>query len=184
MASFDLAIPVILAHEGTPTNFWVDDPVDAGGETVWGISMLLIRSLRLSPRDLGLDQDEFTPGCLKTVSKNVCAKIYKLKWWDPMHLGDLDDQNVATKVMDMTVNAGPHNGGLLVQQAAKNLGADLVIDGIVGSGTVAALNSIDADMLLTELCRVSHDYYAAIIARRPNQAKFAKAWYGRAAWRG
>lgn len=182
MSSFDQAIPVIMAHEGTPTNFWVDDPDDPGGETVWGWSMLTIQRLGLTPRDLGLNQDVFTPGCLKEVSKAVCEHLYFRFFWLRYNLGLVSDQTAATKMMDAAVNMGPARAVKFAQSACNRLGHPTEVDGQLGKQTAASINTCDP----AEFVRAYRDemkaYYLSIIAKSPKLAKFQKNWLRRAEW--
>jgi len=181
-STFEAAIPVIMSHEGTPTNFWVNDPADPGGETVWGWSMRTILALGLTPRDLGLPQSTFTPGSLREVSKATCERLYKAHFWNKYGYGRAADQTVATKLMDAAVNMGPKRAAELAQRAANGLGASLEVDGSLGDLSFAAINACEPRAFIQALAGEMAGYYDRIIARNPDLAKFRKAWMRRAAW--
>jgi lysozyme family protein len=182
MSSFEAAIPVIMAHEGTDTNFWVCDADDLGGETVWGWSTKTIKSLGLTPRDLGLDRDAFTPGCLKVVKKSVCQELYRKHFWDKYGFGNIADQTCATKVFDMSVNAGPTRACRLAQAALVSLGQSVSIDGAFGPKTFAAINATLPKKFVKAYATHLLDYYQAICVSRPANKKFLPCWTKRSQW--
>lgn len=182
MSSFEQAIPVIMAHEGTPTNFWVDDPADPGGETVWGWSMLTIKRLGLKPRDLGLPYDDFFPGCLKTVSRATCEHLYLVYFWLKYGYQNVADQTAATKMMDAAVNMGPKRAAEFAQRAANSLGAQLKVDGALGPKSFAAINNCDPKAFVQAYAGEMAAYYLRTIERTPSLGKFKKNWLRRAEW--
>lgn len=178
MSDFDPAVAVVLQHEGG----WVDDPADAGGETNFGWSMSTIRSLGLSPRELGLDQDDFTPGCLRAMTRETATSLYRAHFWVPYRYSLLADQRVATKVFDAAVNMGPHRACVFAQLSAEDLGAGvgLRIDGVLGPDTAAAINGCPEQAFLDTYGAHLAGYYRALA--KGAQAKFLPNWLHRAAW--
>lgn len=182
MSTFEAAIPVIMAHEGTDKNNWVDNPNDPGGETIWGWSMLTIKKLGLSPRDLGLDQDTFTKGCLRAVSKQRCQELYRKYFWEDYGYGHVIDQNLATKIFDAAVNMGPKHAAEFAQRAANGLGAKLVVDGSLGPASIAAINALDGLAMRKAYADQMTAYYLAIIKANPKLKEFQNNWLQRAKW--
>jgi lysozyme family protein len=184
MSTFEAAIPVIMAHEGTDTNFWVDDPADPGGETVWGWSMLTIKRLGLTPHDLGLPHRDFFPGCLKAVSKETCRQLYRRYFWNQYGYQNVVDQTAATKMMDSAVNMGPKRAAEFAQRACNTLGASpaLKVDGQLGAKSFAAINACDPEDFVRAFGDEMTAYYERIIVRNPALAKFRKNWLRRATW--
>lgn len=182
MSKFEDAIPVIMAHEGTPTNFWVDDPADPGGETVWGWSMLTIKRLGLTPADLGLPYSTFFPGCLKQVSKATCEALYRKYFWNQWGYGNVADQVAATKMMDSAVNMGPKRAAEFAQRACNTLGASLSVDGSLGAKSWAAINACNPEDFVRAFADEMAAYYERIILRNPALAKFRKTWLRRSTW--
>ena len=182
MSTFDLAIPVIMSHEGTDTNFWVNDPADLGAETAWGWSMLTIKRLGIKPRELGIDQDDFTDGCLKKVSKVACQNMYRKHFWDKYGYGSVNDQTAATKMFDAAVNMGPKRAAEFAQRAATALGHQCLVDGDLGPKSYAAINACLGKDFVKAYADEMTKYYLAIIAARPLNAKFKKTWLKRAQW--
>lgn len=182
MAKFEAAIPEILAHEGTDTNFWVNDPADPGGETVWGWSIRTIKELGLTPGDLGLQLRTFQPGCLKLVSKATCASLYKRFFWDKYGYGSVADQTAATKMFDAAVNMGPKRAAEFAQRACNALGGTLLVDGGLGPKSYLAINACDPEAFVRAYGAEMTAYYLKIIDRNPALGKFQKTWLRRAQW--
>lgn len=174
MANFDPAVKVVLIHEGG----WVDDPVDPGGETNFGWSMLMIKRLGLTPEQLGVPN--FEPGCLKFMSVDTAKSLYRqhfwLSWFD-----QIDDQTAATKICDFGVNAGVEHAIQRAQRAANDCGAQLKVDGAMGPATVAAINAAGSGFVAA-MAKEMEDYYRTVVANRPASAKFLPNWLHRAAW--
>lgn len=169
MATFDLAIPVVLQHEGG----WVCNSNDPGGETNFGWSMLMIKRLGLTPDQLGVS--DFEPGCLKQMTVETAKDLYLKHFWSPF-FDQIENQTSATKIFDFCVNAGMSHGIQVAQQAA---GAS--VDGIIGPGTVVAINTL-ATAFVPAMARAMEAYYRAVVANRPSDAEFLPNWLHRAAW--
>lgn len=182
MSSFEAAIPAIMAHEGTDTNFWVDDPADPGGETVWGWSMLTIKRLGLTPQDLGLPHRDFFPGCLKAVSKETCQQLYRRYFWNAYGYQNVEDQVAATKIMDSAVNMGPKRAATFAQNACNKLGQPCKVDGQLGQKSFAAINACEPKAFVQAFADEMTAYYLRIIERNPVLVKFKKNWLRRAQW--
>lgn len=178
MGSFDYAIKVILKHEGG----WVDDPKDPGGETNFGISMLIIKREGITAQELGLPN--FDPGCMKLLTKENATKVYKRVFWDRYDYGSFNADIVATKIFDCAVNCGPKRAHVMAQKAANRLDKGLNVDGVLGPISRVGINSCDpqqfADAMVTEM----ELYYTKISDARPSLKKFLPGWLKRAKWTG
>jgi len=179
MASFDKAIPVILQHEGG----WVNNPNDPGGATNYGISL---RFLAEHPEDGDFDGDgDVDAEDIKGMSVDDAKKIYNKYWWVKYGYGKLNDQTIATKVFDFSVNMGASRAHKLLQQALnKAFGLKLTVDGILGPASFSVLNSIaDGDQeqkLITAYCNEAWAFYQGLVANNPKLAVFQKGWKNRA----
>lgn len=178
MAEFAESIKTILHHEGG----WVCDPNDPGGETNYGVSTLIIQREKLTPRDLGIDRDVFARGCLKEMTEEGARKVYRDFFWLRYGYGDIENQDVATKVFDAAVNMGPTWGHRLAQYALIECGYPVNPDGVMGPKTISALNSVDPQQWLKSMVAQMEQRYRLIVAGRPQSAKFLSTWLRRAAW--
>jgi lysozyme family protein len=159
-SNFELAIPVILRHEGG--YYWVEG--DAGGETNFGIS-------KRSYPDIDI----------KNLTSADASVIYKRDWWDHYDYGRIDAQVIGTKVLDMAVNMGAKSAHKIVQQALNTIRASLIAcDGVLGSQTIAAVNAAAAATLLPAIQGLQANHYRNIVLARPQDAKFLDNWLHRA----
>lgn len=178
MSDFSKAIPVILKHEGG----WVSDPADPGGETNFGISMLIIKREGLTKEQLGIQ--DWNPGCLKFMNQSAAVDIYKKLFWDRYGYSSIVDQNVATKIFDCGVNCGPGRAHGMAQRVATALGNPTDVDGKIGPKTIKAINACDPLKFITAFRSEMETYYDDLVARKPALQKFLWIWMKRAAWVG
>ena len=162
MASFDKAIPTILAHEGG----LVDDPKDPGGITNFGIS-----------------QRQYPHLDIKALTVDGVVIIYHRDYWLPVYDSILN-QDVATKVFDLAVNMGHKAAHRLLQKALRKFKRqhelDIVIDGILGPKTLRAMNIVAQTPLLEELRIQAAVHYVNLMVKKPGLVRFAYNWMRRA----
>lgn len=137
MASFDLAIPTILANEGG----YVNDPADPGGETNFGIS-------RRSYPDVDI----------RNLTRGEAMMIYQRDFWK---YDGVQSQELATKVLDTCVNLGQTGGMSLCQKATGTRP-----DGRYGALTEGAFNGSPEDTL-SEIRKLLVIHYDAFLASHP-----------------
>lgn len=170
MASFVLAYPDVLKIEAG----YVNNPNDPGGETNFGITK------RDHP-----DED------IKNMTKERAIKIYKAKYWDPLRLDFINAQNIANKLLDMSVNLGQETTAFRLQRALNYVlpGRPLIVDGDIGPATLTEINKLipraAAGPDLETLDLALHAYHAAryielVEGPDPRFDTFAKGWLRRA----
>lgn len=170
MSNFESAIQIILEHEGG----FVNDPLDHGGETNFGISLnMIVHNAHLTPKDL--DLPNFDPGCMKLLKKEKAVDIYKRLFWEANHLSNIKDQNAATKCLDVLVNMSPKSAIICIQKACS-----ATADGFLGPKTFESINAMGAKFE-SVLAITMKQRYDDIITAYPNQVRFAKTWFARAA---
>ena len=94
-------------------------------------------------------------------------------FWDAWQADRIGDQNVANILVDWAWNSGSY--GIKIPQ--KLLG--VTVDGIVGSKTIAAINSRDGKTLFRELKEERIAYIGRICKTRPQNRKFRQGWLNR-----
>lgn len=163
MADFINAFNKLIGIEGG----YCDDPDDPGGETKFGISKRSYPAVDI--RALTLDQ---------------ARDIYKRDFWDTARLDEIEAQAIAEEVFDSLVNIGPRVKKWL--QQAHNLtnfwdgNHDLVIDGMIGRRTIAAINlSPHPDRILKCLNGLQFRHYLEIVEQNPRVEKWFGGWLSR-----
>ncbi len=164
---------MVLKHEGLSSNH-KDDP---GGKTKYGISL---RFLKVTGTDVNQDGrvDEADVDCLTV---DDATNLYRLMYWEPNRLYEIQDQNVASKCLDMIVNMGAFNANRAIQRAVRAaLGLRLHEDGIIGSKSIHAINMCKPAILLAALKSESWGVYQVVMAKRPELESFHNGWKERA----
>lgn len=179
MSTFEHAIPTILKHEGG----YVDNPNDPGGATNFGISL---RFLAEHPEDgdFDLDGDVDAEDIMNMTQEQACA-IYKKHWWDKYGYSRINDQTIATKLFDHSVNMGAKRAHILMQTALnKAFGLGLSVDGALGNASFSAINHCaDGDeeqQLLSAYCDEVWGFYARLIENNAKFKVFERGWKNRA----
>lgn len=138
---------------------YVNDPDDAGGETKYGIAA------------------NHNPGInIATLTLQSSKKIYESKYWIPNHCPDLPyPLNVVH--FDAVINNGPVNAAKFIQRA---LGVK--DDGVIGPKTMAAVKAIvDVKAFCITTLEKRDNFFRAIVAAKPKQAKYLNGWLNRTA---
>lgn len=179
---FDEAILITLKHEGG----FVNDPVDPGGATNWGVSIRFLKGAGDGDGDGWLDGDIDHDGDIdiddiKMMTKAQAIGIYRTHFWDKYDYDEIEDFTVAARMFDMTVNMGGRQACKIVQRAVNKCGGNLVVDGKVGPNTFKGINSIDPELLMSEIRLAHAQFYLDLIERKPAMAKYKKGWLRRAA---
>lgn len=181
MSHFEQAIKTVLHHEGG----FVNDPVDPGGATNFGVSIRYLKQRGDLDGDGVLDGDldgdgDIDVDDIKNMTRAQAEDLYRTGFWNKHKLDSIDEYIIAERVFDMVVNMGPRQAGKVVQRACNYFGKGLVVDGIMGPASFGAINSLNAQKLLREI-RFNHaDFYLNLIERRPALAKFRDGWLRRA----
>ncbi|HEU5137493.1 MAG TPA: glycosyl hydrolase 108 family protein [Steroidobacteraceae bacterium] len=171
MASLERFFPHLLRFEGG----FVNDPADPGGATNKGITIATFQ--RYAPAVLGVAPSLDN---LRALSDAQAFSIYKVGYWDPLHADEIVDQPLAEIVFDFHVNAGA-TAVRVLQGALNDSGVkpQLPVDGVVGPGTLQALQGTDPVGLYRTYKQRRIEYYQDLVARRPSLAKFLNGWLKR-----
>jgi lysozyme family protein len=178
---FDDAILITLKHEGG----FVNDPVDPGGATNWGMSIRYLKGRGDLDGDGRLDGDidgdgDIDVNDVRKMTMEQAIDLYYTGFWLKYGYDAIDDFDIAAKIFDMTVNMGSIQAGKLTQRALNRLGQNLVVDGKLGAKSFAAINYEDPEMLLAELRQQQANFYLNLIRRNPSFAKYKRGWLRRA----
>lgn len=169
-------MPDIFRHEGG----YVNDPVDPGGATNYGISLRWLRTVG------DLDNDGFDDGDLNRdglvdkkdivmIKPEDAARYYYDHWWSKFSYSKMP-YPVGEKVFDMAINMGGRRAHILLQTALQTLGVKLTADGIIGPVTLKSITAVDSRTLAKELCNQQLGFYNRLIARKPAMGKYRTGW--------
>ena len=151
MANFEDAIGVVLRNEGG----YVWDGNDPGGETNFGISKRSYPNVDI--KNLTVEEAKF---------------FYKRDFWK---FDGINDQAVATKLLDAYVNMG-RSAIKIAQEIAV-----APVDGEYGPHTEALINAISPTAFLMQYRSGLAQHYQNIVANNPAMGKFLAGWLRRAA---
>ena len=154
-ARFQKIVDKLLIIEGG----YVDDPRDRGGETKFGIS---------KRRYPALD--------IKNLTKEQAVNIFYTDFWTMYGYDRIEDDRLAEKVFSFCVNMGPNQAHVILQIALNQTGCRVVVDGLLGPKTIAAVNGHPNPAWLLAAYRLEViKYYLSLEAGR-----FERGWIRRA----
>jgi len=154
MALFELAIPIVLRHEGG----LVDDPNYSGGFTNFGIS-----------------KQSYPNVDIRALTVATASAIYLKDWWNKYNYGAILPQMVANKIFDMSVNLGASRAHKIAQQAVQ-----LDQDGILGPVTLHELNTQSSLKVIVAMQDAQAAHYRSIVLADPTKQKYLAGWLNRA----
>ncbi|HEX4716152.1 MAG TPA: glycosyl hydrolase 108 family protein [Ktedonobacteraceae bacterium] len=168
MATFDEALTFVLRNEDPHLSGIVTE--DSGGRTRFGIAE------RFHP-ELG---DDFYAAPLQ-IALQKARDIYRSDYWAAIRGDEIDDQSVATKLLDMAVNMGVRQAVVLCQRAVNASDRmHLVEDGVVGQRTLNAISQCEPEELLQHLREACAAFYQHLAAVRPEAQMYLHGWLARA----
>lgn len=132
MSLFDQAVRSVLKHEGG----YVNDPVDPGGETKYGITKRSYPKLDIAALEVG-----------------DAIAIYRRDFWDRIH-GDELPAGLAYFLLDTAVNLGVVQAVRYLQRAAGT-----PVDGVMGPVTILACRNPG---VLEGLRKLREDHYRGL----------------------
>ncbi len=157
---FEHAFLQLMVDEGG----YVNDPVDPGGETKYGIT-----------------KRSYPNVDIKNLTIPQAKVIYYRDFWLPGPYEQIAYAPLAEKVFNSAVNMGSSRAYRLLQDAVNVLGGKLVPDGVLGPKSIVAINKMDGNKVLIQFRVEQANYYHSLVARRPSLGKYIKGWLRRAA---
>jgi len=158
LTKFEDIIEEVLKHEGG----YVHDKQDPGGETKYGVS-------KRSYPDINI----------KKLTKLMAIEIYYQDYWVKNKVESVP-KDLRFIYFDMCVNMGRSRAVKILQQAANNKNLNwskaIEVDGGLGPKTRKAISNLEPARI--QAFRVK--YYAEVMVRKPDLAKFYFGWYRRA----
>jgi len=155
--SFKDAVALTLMFEGG-TNHTLHD---RGGLTKWGIS-----------------EANYPIVNSKDFSKEDAKDIYLSDYWFRTSC-NLFCKPVALSLFDSAVNCGQSSAVKWLQESSNLAGSSLVVDGIMGSKSIAAIKSLPPYIALLGMSGYRLNRYYRLVKQHPDQMKFIQGWINR-----
>ena len=161
----------IVAREGG----YVNDPDDAGGATQYGVTLATLQRLGLDvTQDGRVDVAD-----VRALSQAQAVDIFVEHYFIAPGISDLPAE-LQPSVFDMYVNAGS-NAVKILQRLLRDMGFDVVADGVIGPQTSAAAQAasrVDATTMRDAYGIARRNYYFRLADRRAASRKYARARNG------
>lgn len=164
MATFQKAAALILDVEGGDNESNLGN--DYGGRTKYGISE------RQYPN---VDIVNLTP--------QQASNILESDYWNRYRCGDIQDQTLANQAFLLVVNMNPIEAVQIIQKAINACGRGVInvkADGIMGSATIQAINSLSAFWLSDRIRLEAVRHYLAETDHNAKQIPNFRGWVRRA----
>ncbi len=188
MADFNTAINPVLQSEGG----YVNDPDDKGGETICGISRVHHPDWQGWEKVDGMKE-------ARNININEMINIffqngegsalirdfYITNYWSKIRGNDIEDQNLADKLLDVAINLGYKRAAKFLQRALNAVNykqVEISVDGIIGNQSLSSLKSVVANRvaLLPKIINIMQgNHYINIIRKDRGQGKFLRGWLSR-----
>lgn len=141
-----------------------NDPDDRGGLTMCGVTYDTYAAY-CNKKNI-----RATESGLKNLSYSVWLDILKTIFWDKWRADEITNQGLANILVDWVWASGITG----VKRPQRILG--VMVDGIVGPKTLAAVNSAAPSKLFAELHADRLKHFQEIVNRSPSQKKFLRGW--------
>lgn len=160
-----LGLPMAQIFEQAKKTGFANDPDDAGGATMCGIT---IATYTAYCRKKGCPVPTVTR--LRNISYEQWRDVLKTLFWDKWKADEIKNQSLANILVDWVWTSGA--SGIKIPQRILGVAQD----GIVGPKTIEALNASDPKRLFDEIHNARIKFVNDIVARKPSQKKFIKGW--------
>lgn len=190
---YRVAVNKLLGIEGG----YVNDPVDRGGATKYGISLrFLVTEGKIDAdgdglADFDLDMDGDIDGRdIRQLTIGDAVWLYYECFWKRGGIEQLPEP-IGEMVFDQGVNGGLKAAKKMLQRALNAVLREhryrtipLQVDGAIGEKTLSVLESMVARHGVQEIAQAyreaAKDRYLAIVRANPSQGRFIKGWLRRA----
>jgi len=164
MADFKPAIYRALKWEGG----YVNDPMDPGGETNFGVTQKSLTAFRTDWPESALPQR------VKDLTETLARGFYWLEYWVPLKCRFIASQPLANLLLSMAILQGR---GTAVKRLQEVLGT--TEDGVMGQKTLSFIEGYSQGKLLPNFIDANRKYFRRLVAAKPAMAKFENGWLNR-----
>ena len=177
MASLFAAITLLLVHEGG----YVNNPVDPGGPTNYGISLRFLRNQKGFNGDIDGDGD-IDADDVKGLTVADVTKIYSNEFWYKYGFEKLENQRLANMVFGLSVNLGPKNAIYLLQKAVNRFLKPKTVfipNGIFDEKLIETSNKLEIGPIIFSYKYEVNNYYRELTRKNKNLGRFINGWLKR-----
>lgn len=164
MANVRTAIDYVLRFEDPALSGVVT--TDSGGRTRFGIAE------RFHPE---LTNCLFYSSMGTTAALTIAVRIYSDSYAAPLCIEDIQDQDIANKLLSLGVNCGVRTASKRLQEALEVNG-----DGRIGPITLDALDKANPKLVLSRLKELAVEHYEELVREDPSLAIYRNGWLARA----
>jgi secretion activator protein, putative len=165
MARSDILAKFILSYEGG----FINHPNDKGGETNKGVTIAVWKAQGYDKNgDRHIDVKD-----LKLISDADAMAIMRKFYWNRWQADKIEDLSIANLLVDFVWGSGAW--GIKIPQRVLGV----MVDGVVGTKTLAAINAQEPKALFAKLKDARLRYINDIIAKNPSFAVFRAGWLRR-----
>lgn len=176
MANFAPAIEATLRSEG---GYFLNPTT---GECVnRGLTHWFLRGIGLLPPRAQSQASDAEQAFVKSLTLEETEDIYRHHFWDILELDKVNDQGVASKVLDLAINTGLRQSVMFTQRAVNDLTAidPLVVDGAMGPHTLGRINALNGPQLLGKIREEAAAFYQRLAQSKPELAGNLNGWLAR-----
>lgn len=151
---------------------FVDNPLDSGGPTKYGITIPFLAVYR------GVDKSHITVDDIKNLTIEEAMGAYYYNLWERHSVSELPP-SIQPVVFNLMVISGPQIATKILQ---KKSGAK--IDGVLGPKTIEAVKlkisaTPEKRHFKNELVKDIMRFFIRIVRRQPEKRVFLEGWYNR-----
>lgn len=155
------SLTIAFETGGDKSGAYTKVPGDKGGETKWGIS-------KQAHPDLNI----------KALTFPQALTVYNNDYWNYKY-NFINSDYLAFKLFDMGVLSGFKTSVTLLQKAVKECGLTIAIDGHFGPITLAAVNSLDSELLYNRFIAKFDTRFRRLVIKTKTNSKFLNGWLKR-----
>lgn len=178
MADVDKAVQFVLGLEDARLKGDITTlPGDRGGPTRFGLASASHPDL---VADGYYEVENGSPKIPHDEALAIAEKAYAEQYGAKVQLEEIDDQDVANRVLSFAINEGPGEATALLQRALNTCGSNLAVDGCFGPETLRAVNAANPAQVIAALRAQQAGFYRRLVAARPALLPYLDGFLNRA----